>query len=110
MITVASRSRKGPDVHQRNRRARGGQRLAAEPGPAVALVHVTSGVQERIEDRCWYIPPMRSLIHDVVPPTEEALTQGADGTHIHWSTQGRGEPALVLNDGIGCDGFAWKYV
>jgi len=42
--------------------------------------------------------------------TEESFATGADGTRIHFSAVGRGEPALVLCDGIGCDGFAWKYL
>jgi pimeloyl-ACP methyl ester carboxylesterase len=47
---------------------------------------------------------------DPVPAAEESFATGEDGTRIHWSAVGRGEPALVLCDGIGCDGFAWKYV
>ena len=41
---------------------------------------------------------------------ESGFTEGADGTRIHYSVIGQGEPALVCCDGIGCDGFAWKYV
>ena len=41
---------------------------------------------------------------------EESFAAGADGTRIHYSVVGQGQPALVLCDGIGCDGFAWKYV
>jgi pimeloyl-ACP methyl ester carboxylesterase len=40
----------------------------------------------------------------------EGFAEGADGTRIHWSAVGEGAPALVCCDGIGCDGFAWKYV
>src|SRR5437879_439108 len=29
---------------------------------------------------------------------------------MHWSVVGDGAPALVCCDGIGCDGFAWKYI
>ena len=32
-----------------------------------------------------------------------------DGTRIRYDSQGEG-PALVLVDGIGCDGYVWKYV
>ncbi len=32
----------------------------------------------------------------------------ADGTRIAYSITGRGTP-MILCDGIGCDGFAWKY-
>ena len=52
---------------------------------------------------------MESLLSPV-PAAEEAFATGADGTLIHFSTIGEGAPALVLCDGIGCDGFAWKYV
>jgi len=41
---------------------------------------------------------------------EEGFAEGQDGTRIYWSAVGRGAPALVCCDGIGCDGFAWKYV
>src|SRR5471030_2815617 len=41
---------------------------------------------------------------------EEGFATGADGTRIHYSVVGKGEPALVLCDGIGCDGFVWKYI
>jgi pimeloyl-ACP methyl ester carboxylesterase len=53
---------------------------------------------------------MRNLVPDTAPPAEEGFASGEDGTLIHWSTIGEGEPALVLCDGIGCDGFAWKYI
>ena len=41
---------------------------------------------------------------------ESGFTHGADGTPIHWSVVGAGSPTLVCCDGIGCDGFAWKYI
>lgn len=40
----------------------------------------------------------------------EGFAEAEDGTPIHWSTVGQGAPALVCCDGIGCDGFAWKYL
>ena len=42
--------------------------------------------------------------------SESGFTEGADGTRIHYSVIGQGEPTLVCCDGIGCDGFAWKYI
>ncbi|HYS07558.1 MAG TPA: alpha/beta hydrolase [Myxococcales bacterium] len=42
--------------------------------------------------------------------TDSGFAEGADGTRIYWSAVGSGEPALVCCDGIGCDGFAWKYI
>jgi pimeloyl-ACP methyl ester carboxylesterase len=44
---------------------------------------------------------------------EAGFTEGSDGTRIHWSAVGsasKERPTLVCCDGIGCDGFAWKYV
>ena len=41
---------------------------------------------------------------------EEGYAEGRDGTRIFWSAVGQGGPALVCCDGIGCDGFAWKYL
>jgi pimeloyl-ACP methyl ester carboxylesterase len=34
----------------------------------------------------------------------------ADGTSLYFQLWGQGEPAVVLCDGLGCDGFAWKYL
>ena len=54
---------------------------------------------------------MSSPVHGVSEETfSEGFTEGADGTRIHWSAVGQGGPTLVCNDGIGCDGFAWKYL
>ena len=39
--------------------------------------------------------------------------RGDDGTRIFWQAFGRvdaGTPTLVCCDGIGCDGYAWKYL
>ncbi len=48
---------------------------------------------------------------EISPATlEEFFATGDDGTRIHFSVIGQGEPALVLCDGIGCDGFVWKYI
>lgn len=33
-----------------------------------------------------------------------------DGAPLYYKVQGEGSPALVLCDGLGCDGFAWKYL
>lgn len=38
------------------------------------------------------------------------FTRSADGTRIHYYLAGQGETALVCCDGIGCDGYAWKYI
>jgi len=38
---------------------------------------------------------------------------GWDGTRLHFTVAGKSPgtaPAIVLNDGIGCDGFIWKYL
>ena len=41
---------------------------------------------------------------------ESGFAESADGTRIHWSATGAGAPVLVCCDGIGCDGFVWKYL
>ncbi len=33
-----------------------------------------------------------------------------DGAHLFFQVEGEGEPGMVLCDGLGCDGFAWKYL
>ena len=57
-------------------------------------------------------------------PAEESFAPGADGTRIHYSVWNPPRPGvgaapdtaaaephtLVLTDGIGCDGYAWKYL
>jgi pimeloyl-ACP methyl ester carboxylesterase len=40
----------------------------------------------------------------------EGFAEAADGTRIHWLVVGQGSPTLLCCDGIGCDGFAWKYL
>lgn len=39
----------------------------------------------------------------------QGFATAGDGTRLFWGTRGEGPP-IVLNDGIGCDGFAWKYL
>ncbi|MCP3101639.1 alpha/beta hydrolase [Myxococcus sp. K15C18031901] len=33
-----------------------------------------------------------------------------DGADLYYQVTGDGEPGMVLCDGLGCDGFAWKYL
>ncbi len=33
-----------------------------------------------------------------------------DGARIYFQVHGEGGPAIVMCDGLGCDGFAWKYL
>lgn len=40
----------------------------------------------------------------------EGFARAADATRLWWRASGEGRPALVLNDGIGCAGFIWKYL
>jgi len=40
---------------------------------------------------------------------EWGLVPASDGTQLFYGAQGRGRP-LVLLDGIGCDGWAWKHI
>ncbi len=39
----------------------------------------------------------------------QGFANAGDGTRLFYGVRGDG-PAVVLNDGIGCDGFAWKYL
>jgi pimeloyl-ACP methyl ester carboxylesterase len=39
----------------------------------------------------------------------QGFATAGDGTRLFWGVSGSGS-AVVLNDGIGCDGFAWKYL
>jgi pimeloyl-ACP methyl ester carboxylesterase len=54
-----------------------------------------------------YLPAMSESLS---PETTEGFAQAADGTRIYWSVTGHGGPALVCCDGVGCDGFVWKYL
>jgi len=49
-------------------------------------------------------------MHEDLHGAATGFAEGEDGTRIHYSVVGHGQPALVCCDGIGCDGFAWKYV
>lgn len=40
----------------------------------------------------------------------EGFVEAADGTRLFYETGGAGHPAMLLIDGIGCDGFAWRYL
>jgi pimeloyl-ACP methyl ester carboxylesterase len=46
----------------------------------------------------------------VVSFTTDGFTTGLDGTRLHYYTVGEGGPAIVCCDGIGCDGYVWKYL
>lgn len=39
----------------------------------------------------------------------QGFANAEDGTRLFYGEKGAG-PALLLNDGIGCDGFAWRYL
>lgn len=41
--------------------------------------------------------------------TRQGFVTAEDGTRLFYGVKGEGR-TLVLNDGIGCDGFAWKYL
>lgn len=40
----------------------------------------------------------------------EVFVEAADGTRLFVETGGTGTPTIILIDGIGCDGFAWRYL
>ncbi|MBW2460142.1 MAG: alpha/beta hydrolase [Deltaproteobacteria bacterium] len=47
---------------------------------------------------------MAKLVYD-----HQGFAVAEDGTRLFYGVLGSG-PLVVLNDGIGCDGFAWKYI
>ncbi|MGB5811703.1 MAG: alpha/beta hydrolase [Polyangiales bacterium] len=40
----------------------------------------------------------------------EGFIEAADGTRLFYEAGGSGSPEIVLIDGIGCEGFAWRYL
>jgi pimeloyl-ACP methyl ester carboxylesterase len=40
----------------------------------------------------------------------EGFVDAADGTRLFYEVLGQGQPPVVFTDGIGCDGFAWRYL
>ena len=40
----------------------------------------------------------------------QAFVQGSGGTRLYATSEGTGPAAVILNDGVGCDGFAWRYL
>ena len=40
----------------------------------------------------------------------EGFVEASDRSRLFFEELGQGEPAVVLTDGIGCDGFAWRYL
>jgi pimeloyl-ACP methyl ester carboxylesterase len=40
----------------------------------------------------------------------EGFVEAGDGTRLFFEESGKGAPPIVLTDGIGCDGFAWRYL
>jgi pimeloyl-ACP methyl ester carboxylesterase len=41
---------------------------------------------------------------------EGTLTPPRRGAQLFWASEGDGEPAVLLCDGLGCDGFIWRYL
>jgi pimeloyl-ACP methyl ester carboxylesterase len=44
------------------------------------------------------------------PPVEQSFLTVPDGASLYYQVRGQGEPGAVLCDGLGCDGFVWKYL
>ncbi len=40
----------------------------------------------------------------------EGFVEAADQSRLFFEETGQGDPPVVLTDGIGCDGFAWRYL
>ena len=41
---------------------------------------------------------------------QEGFIEAADGTRLFFGLSGQGPRTLILNDGVGCDGFVWRYL
>jgi len=41
---------------------------------------------------------------------QQDFLETSDGASLYFQLCGEGDPAIVLCDGLGCDGFAWKYL
>jgi pimeloyl-ACP methyl ester carboxylesterase len=52
--------------------------------------------------------PKRKPAHAVDGPGRAARLRTA--TELFWTSEGEGEPAVLLCDGLGCDGFIWRYL
>jgi pimeloyl-ACP methyl ester carboxylesterase len=39
-----------------------------------------------------------------------ALTRPRNGARLFWTSEGKGAPGVLLCDGLGCDGFIWRYL
>jgi len=60
---------------------------------------------------CLYIRPFHEHAADPVGRYfRQDYVETADGARLYFQVHGEGEPAVVMCDGIGCDGFAWKYL
>jgi pimeloyl-ACP methyl ester carboxylesterase len=51
-------------------------------------------------------PPPVSLPADA----HGTLTRPRNGARLFWTSEGQGAPAVLLCDGLGCDGFIWRYL
>jgi pimeloyl-ACP methyl ester carboxylesterase len=40
----------------------------------------------------------------------DGFVEAEDGTRLFYEELGEGNPPIVLTDGIGCDGFVWRYL
>lgn len=54
--------------------------------------------------------PSRPLAPASVPEAVSRFIESRDGTRLHVYTVGEGGPAMVFCDGLGCDGYVWKYL
>ena len=44
------------------------------------------------------------------PSTRQDFLTVPDGAPLYYQVRGEGEPGAVMCDGLGCDGFVWKYL
>jgi pimeloyl-ACP methyl ester carboxylesterase len=46
----------------------------------------------------------------MMPELTPRWLKSFDGTRLHYTVEGEGERAIILADGIGCDGWIWRYM
>lgn len=54
-------------------------------------------------------PPL-ALRRGMDPDALHGWVDSSDGTRLHYYVAGHGEPAIVCADGLGCDGYVWRYI
>lgn len=60
--------------------------------------------------RAGAINPLSTSAHPHFANAQSGFFEAADGTRLYYEVEGEGPIDFVLCDGIGCDGFIWRYL